>query len=49
MYREDSVTKTNRGGLKDMKKERKVVWIKPIFRSIKVPNKVDTKIYVAVT
>ena len=28
VYREDTITKTNRGGLKDMKKERKVVWIK---------------------
>ena len=29
VYKEDTVTKTNRGGLRDMKKERKVVWIKP--------------------
>ena len=29
VYREDNMTKTNRGGLKDMKKECKVVWIKP--------------------
>ena len=29
VYREDRVTKTNRGGLCDMKKERKIVWIKP--------------------
>ena len=29
VYREDRVTKTNRGGLRDMKKERKIVWIKP--------------------
>ena len=29
VYREDNVTKTNRGGLRDMKKERKIVWIKP--------------------
>ena len=29
VYREDTVTKTNRGGLKDMRKERKIVWIKP--------------------
>ena len=29
VYREDTVTKTNVGGLKDMKKERKVVWIHP--------------------
>ena len=29
VYREDTVTKTNKGGLKDMKKECKIVWIKP--------------------
>ena len=29
VYREDNITKTNRGGLHDMKKERKIVWIKP--------------------
>ena len=29
VYREDFITKTNRGGLKDMKKECKVMWIKP--------------------
>ena len=29
VYREDTVTKTNRGGLRDMKKECKIVWIKP--------------------
>ena len=29
MYREDSVTKTNDGGLKNMKCEHKVVWICP--------------------
>ena len=29
VYREDTITKTNRGGLKDMKKTRKEVWIKP--------------------
>ena len=29
VYKEDTVTKTNRGGLHDMKKERKIVWIKP--------------------
>ena len=27
MYREDTVTKTNDGGLNSMKKERKVVWV----------------------
>ena len=29
VYTEDSVTKTNKGGLKDMKKDRKIVWVKP--------------------
>ena len=29
VYREDTVTKTNKGGLRDMKKTRKEVWIKP--------------------
>ena len=29
VYREDNVTKTNKGGIRDLKKERKVVWIKP--------------------
>ena len=29
VYSEDTVTKTNRGGLSDMKKERKAVWVKP--------------------
>ena len=29
VYTEDSVTKTNKGGLKDMQKTRKVVWVKP--------------------
>ena len=28
VYSEDTVTKTNRGGLCDMKKDRKIVWIK---------------------
>ena len=29
MYREDTITKTNDGGLNNMKKERKVVWVFP--------------------
>ena len=29
VYREDTVTKTNDGGLRDLKKDRKVVWIYP--------------------
>ena len=29
VYREDSVTKTNDGGLKSMRKQRKIVWVHP--------------------
>ena len=29
VYRKDSVTKTDLGGVRDMKKERKIMWIKP--------------------
>ena len=29
VYREDSVTKTNDGGLKHMRKQRKIVWVHP--------------------
>ena len=29
VYREDNITKTNDGGLKDLRKERKVVWVYP--------------------
>ena len=29
VYREDTGTKTNDGGLKQMRKERKVVWVYP--------------------
>ena len=29
VYPEDNVTKTNLGGIRDQKKERKIVWIKP--------------------
>ena len=37
VYREDFVTKTNKGGMKDMKKECKVVWIKPNSNSFRCP------------
>ena len=29
VYREDTVTKTNDGGLRHMRKDRKIVWIFP--------------------
>ena len=37
MYREDSITKTNDGGLSNLKKERKVVWIFPSDNPVKCP------------
>ena len=37
VYREDFITKKNRGGLKDMKKERKIVWIKPNVNLVRCP------------
>ena len=29
VYQEDSITKTNDGGLNSLRKERKVVWVHP--------------------
>ena len=43
IYREDSVTKTNRGGLCDMKKECKVVWIKPNSNINRCPVRIIEK------
>ena len=43
VYREDSVTKTNRGGLRDMKKERKIVWIKPNNNYLRCPVRIVEK------
>ena len=43
VYREDTVTKTNRGGLRDMKKERKVVWIKPNKNVKRCPVRIVSK------
>ena len=34
VYREDTSTKTNDGGLKQMRKERKVVWVYPNTENI---------------
>ena len=43
VYREDNVTKTNRGGLKDMRKERKIVWIKPSLNQKRCPVRLVEK------
>ena len=43
VYREDNVTKTNRGGLRDMKKERKIVWIKPSSNVNRCPVRIVEK------
>ena len=37
VYHEDSVTKTNRGGIRDLKKERKIVWVKPSSNLLRCP------------
>ena len=43
VYREDSITKTNQGGLRDMKKERKIVWIKPNVNMSRCPVRLVEK------
>ena len=43
VYREDNVKKTNRGGLRDMKKERKIVWIKPNLNVNRCPVRIVEK------
>ena len=43
VYREDSISKTNQGGLKDMKKERKIVWIKPSVNMNRCPVRLVEK------
>ena len=43
VYKEDCVTKTNRGGLRDMKKDRKVVWIKPNDSPMRCPVRLIEK------
>ena len=43
VYREDSVTKTNDGGLKDMRSERKVVWVYPSKDITKCPVRLTQK------
>ena len=43
VYHEDSITKTNQGGLRDLKKERKIVWIKPNVNKIRCPVRLVEK------
>ena len=43
VYREDTITKTNQGGLKDMKKDRKIVWIKPNVNLARCPVRLVQK------
>ena len=43
VYREDMVTKTNRGDIKDMKKECKVIWIKPNVNWVRCPVRIIEK------
>ena len=43
VYREDNVTKTNDGGLKNMKKERKVIWVFPSENTIRCPVRLVDK------
>ena len=43
VYCEDCITKTNRGGICDMKKERKVVWIKPNTNLVRCPVRLVEK------
>ena len=37
VYTEDSITKTNDGGLNSMRKERKIVWVYPSSDSVRCP------------
>ena len=43
VYREDTITKTNLGGLHDMKKDRKIVWINPNNNSSRCPVRLIEK------
>ena len=43
MYREDTITKTNNGGLKNLKKDRKVICIHPSKDSTKCPVRLVDK------
>ena len=43
VYTEDSITKTNDGGLKSMRKDRKIVWVYPSSDQIKCPVRLVEK------
>ena len=43
VYREDSVTKTNDGGLNHMRKQRKVVWVYPSNNKVRCPVRLTEK------
>ena len=43
VYTEDSVTKTNQGGLKHMRKDRKIVWVYPSENATRCPVRIVDK------
>ena len=43
VYREDSVTKTNDGGLSHVKKDRKIIWVFPSDNSTRCPVRIVDK------
>ena len=43
VYKEDSITKTNNGGLKSLRKERKVIWVHPSTNPIRCPVRLVDK------
>ena len=43
VYREDTVTKTNDGGLKNLKKDRKIVWVFPSENVNRCPIRIVDK------
>ena len=43
VYREDTVTKTHNGGLNDMRKERKIVWVYPCENPLQCPVRLAEK------
>ena len=43
VYREDSVTKTNDGGLSSLKKECKIVWVYPCQNTVRCPVRIVDK------
>ena len=43
VYREDSVTKTHDGGLNDMRKDRKIVWVYPSENTVRCPVRLVEK------